>query len=503
MSEDNKTRAAAQGIKFSEFKQVSNQEGNPVQVVGLRDGENVRAVLTTDLVATEPEVVFRNSKGQFAAVDPGLLVLDNQLKVNRYFYNRLLEMGVPISENPPTDMPADGAFWFDNSEDVMQLFMWHAESDAWLPIAPPTTLEGRVAAGETTQAAIIEQIQESLVEQQQIKNKVAALEGAVGEHSFVFDSISQNPRAGEFILKDAGNRNTNYLSEGGIIAFSETDREDFPVDWSKINTGDVIRISSVDKQIGELRIVAKAATSAFIYEYLGGDLDRLSELPYDCLLMSAFDPAGLAQIDYVDARDKTKIGRRAIWTLENDTPWILRQNNLADQQRQFIKIHDGTMNLENVATPGDDGDAVNKAYVDQEIAKAIANIKAPEPEPRPAQFSWKYAGTTNGAHPPQYYFYTQGDDVLLSLISNNGLKITSDVEKSWRAAGDGAFEMSFWIHKGGNEWKLFKHCEIEKVYWQDKDNWNTNCLRFQKKWENNKNSFTSQHEYWITVGGFF
>ena len=59
-------------------------------------------------------------------------------------------------------------FWFDNSEDVMQLYIWHTDSDAWIPVAPPTTLEGRVATGEATQAAIIAQIQESLqVEQRQ------------------------------------------------------------------------------------------------------------------------------------------------------------------------------------------------------------------------------------------------------------------------------------------------------------------------------------------------
>ena len=92
MSEDNKTRAAAQGIKFSQFKKVGPQEGNPVEVVGLRDGENVRADLTTDLVNTNPEITFRNAKGQFAAVDPGLLALDNQLKVNRYLYDRIQEL---------------------------------------------------------------------------------------------------------------------------------------------------------------------------------------------------------------------------------------------------------------------------------------------------------------------------------------------------------------------------------------------------------------------------
>ena len=52
-------------------------------------------------------------------------------------------------------------FWFDNSEDVMQLFIWHKDSDAWIPVAPPTTLEGRVSAGEATQAAMLSALKSS------------------------------------------------------------------------------------------------------------------------------------------------------------------------------------------------------------------------------------------------------------------------------------------------------------------------------------------------------
>ena len=90
MSDDVKPMSG--GVKFSEFKQVGPMEGNPVEVVGLRDGENVRATLTTDLVETNPDITFRNTKGQFAAVDPGLMALTNQLQVNRYFYDRLSEL---------------------------------------------------------------------------------------------------------------------------------------------------------------------------------------------------------------------------------------------------------------------------------------------------------------------------------------------------------------------------------------------------------------------------
>ena len=45
-----KARAAAQGIKFSEFEEIQPDATKELQMVGLREGKNVRAKLTTDLV---------------------------------------------------------------------------------------------------------------------------------------------------------------------------------------------------------------------------------------------------------------------------------------------------------------------------------------------------------------------------------------------------------------------------------------------------------------------
>jgi hypothetical protein len=301
MSDEKDTRAAS-GVKFSQFKQVGPQEGNPVQVVGLRDGENVRASLTTDLVETNPDITFRNAKGQFAAVDPGIMALTNQLQVNRYFYERLLELGVTIGEEAPGGgTPADGGLWFDNSEDVMQLFIFHKDSDAWIPVAPPTTLEGRVSTGEATQDAIIAQIEESLEEQENIKSKIKALEGAVGEHSLIFTSDQQNPRDGQFNLKDQAYQLVNSLSEARYITLNETDRNGNPIDLSRIVVGDVLRLSDISAQTAELKVIA-VAENVYDFEYLSGELDRLSEYPYDFFLLSSFDPAGLATIDYVDSK---------------------------------------------------------------------------------------------------------------------------------------------------------------------------------------------------------
>ena len=55
------------------------------------------APVTTDLVATNPEVVFRNSKGQFASTEE-YEGLTNQLEVNRYFADRLEAAGEPTTD---------------------------------------------------------------------------------------------------------------------------------------------------------------------------------------------------------------------------------------------------------------------------------------------------------------------------------------------------------------------------------------------------------------------
>ena len=158
------------------------------------------------------------------------------------------------------------------------------------------------------------------------------------------------------------------------------------------------------------------------------------------------------------------------------------------------------MNLTNVDTPTSAMDAANRLYVDQEISKALANMDSALP--RPAQASWIYGGDSSLA-PPAGYFYKSGSNFYLSLESSNGLKIVSDGEKSWGAAGDGAFEMSFWYHNNQDQWKMMKHAEIDKVYWQYKDTRGKMCLRFHRKWQNNDSGFTTQKEYFITVGGFF
>ena len=260
--------------------------------------------------------------------------------------------------DPKEDGVGNGSLWFDNTSDVMQLFVWHTDSDAWISVAPPTTLEGRVSTGEATQQAIIAQIQESLIEQQTLKNKVSALEGAIGDHSLLFTSTSTNPREGEFNLKNETFQLTSYLSDSKYLTLNETDRDGNIINLSRVVVGDVLRLSDISRQVAELQVTDITGGNVFAFEKLSGNLERFSEGPYDFILLSSFDPAGLATIDYVDARDETKLGKTAANVVNNNF-------RIKSDSNVYVSTAGGELALSRVKTPTSDHHAVNKAYVDE------------------------------------------------------------------------------------------------------------------------------------------
>ena len=230
------------------LRPTDKQEGKWQVYRELDDGTREWTPVTTELVETNPAITF-NIGGRFNPSQDELDNLTTQLKVNRFLWEHIQQLdldksGIEVGPNPPTPVPgeelADGTFWFDNTEEVMQLFLWHEASNAWIPVAPPTTLEARVRQGEITQEAIIAQIQDSLAEQARIKDSLDATA------SDLSDKISKQ---GENILSP-------------------------------------------------------------------------------------------------------------------DSAWIIRQRNLAGNNRTFMNIHDGEMSLYNVAYPGNPSHAANQQYVD-------------------------------------------------------------------------------------------------------------------------------------------
>ena len=311
---------------------------------------------------------------------------------------------------PDEQYTSNGDLWFDNTEDTMQLFLWHEDSGAWLPVAPPTTLEGRVDAGEATQQAIIAQIQESLVEQAdladrisdgeaeqvKLKNKINALEGVLGEHSFVFTTSNRNPRPGEFNLQDGGMNITNSVESADYIALSNVDANGKDVNLDRIVENDVLRIGSFEGGSAELRVTSSTG-GLCQFEQVSGDLNRLSEMPHDFVLLSSFDPAGLATIEYVDAQDEIlstmitqngralndKVSKSGNQNLDKSKAWKLKQEKQDGGESTFVSINDGEMNLYHVATPSAATHAANKEYVDNKLAGGGAGLTLD---------IWKYKG---------------------------------------------------------------------------------------------------------------
>ena len=270
-----------------------------------------------------------------------------------------------ITDNlPDENYVSNGDLWFDSN--TMQLSLWHEESGAWIPVAPPTTLEGRITEGEATQQAIIEQIQESLAEQAMLKNKVNALEGVIGEYSLVFTMDNSNPRPGEFNLKDGAMQVTNTLASADYITLSDTDSAGNAINLDRITEGDVLRFSSVDGQAAEIKI-DDGTNGVYAFTKVSGELDRLSEMPYQFILLSSFDPAGLATIDYVDAQDSGKIGKSGNQILETGE-WRIKQPRSSGGTASFVVINDNVMHLYHVAYPENGEHAANMQYVDDKIA---------------------------------------------------------------------------------------------------------------------------------------
>ena len=337
-----------------------------------------RQIFTTDLVTENNQPMFAGR------ADDGIR---NQKDANWHLLNLIEALtDCVISDITPED-PKEGDLWFDNSEDVMQLFIFHEDSDAYVPVAPPTTLEGRVTTGEATQQAIIEQIQQSLedqagladriaageAEQSTLKNKVNALEGVVGQHRFDYDIANRNPREGKMNGQNEAMEIVRPCDQIKYLAFNETDRDGKPVALDKINAGDVIRFYGLEGQYAEYRIL-DGSSGFYSVELLSATLDQFNNLPYEAVLFSSFDPAGLATIDYVDAQDSElqtridgKIGKSGNQTLE-EGEWRIKQPRSSGGTASFIVIDDNVMNLYHVAYPQNGEHAANAQYVDDQIA---------------------------------------------------------------------------------------------------------------------------------------
>ena len=122
---------------------------------------------------------------------------------------------VDIDTTPPIE-PNEGALWFDNNEEDMTLRVYQQASEAWIPVAPATTIEGRVATGEALQAeirsglsALEAQVSSSLVEQNRIKHQPPGVK-------FAYQDGSSGLTEKHFLLWESGGDKRIRISSKGV-----------------------------------------------------------------------------------------------------------------------------------------------------------------------------------------------------------------------------------------------------------------------------------------------
>ena len=261
--------------------------------------------VTTDLIETNGQLMFRDIKGRFAPTPEEFDELTNQLKVNRFIWEKIQELdlkagGVAISPSPPND-PDNGMFWFDNSADVMQLFIWHTDSNAWIPVSAPTTLEGRVASGEATQAAIIAQVQESLQIQADILLKVGELEvqkGSVARYTVKGTDFAVATRAGELYVSSANAEDVTTISLAAM------DLNDVPT--KPCHEDDIIEFDWPDGGVARYQVVS-GVHDGLVVTYLSGTHTFEADQELETYVYP--QNKGSASVEYVDAQDDKKLDK--------------------------------------------------------------------------------------------------------------------------------------------------------------------------------------------------
>ena len=198
------------------------------------------------------------------------------------------------------------------------------------------------------QRLIQDQIDAGIAEQEKLKDKVAAIEGSTAAHRYVYDNDTINPREGKFVgISEDYSSPEPSTSALKYLAFGGKDAAGDEIDWEKVKKDDVIRVVSTSGDRVEYK-VEECNNGLFVVNqaedpvYLGFEAFVAGE-EYSTTVLSAFDPTGLATIEYVDQRVDTKLEKTG-------------------------DIMSGVLNMDdnyiaNVHDPDSDTDAVNRRYL--------------------------------------------------------------------------------------------------------------------------------------------
>ena len=193
--------------------------------------------------------------------------------------------------------------------------------------------EGQAAQDAVTNEGLQKQ-REIIEDVQTLENKVNSLEGNTLEGVWTFEEDDRAPRTGEFALREVG-AVTSIFANATYIIINGTDAEGNTYTFAKANVNDIIRIRGADESGAEYKITEIVGAGTFGIEHLRSTPEPADEEPYTISFLSAFDPTGLATIDYVDAQDELKLSLTG--GSGSDRPWQLVSAPLSIQVKRHFK----------------------------------------------------------------------------------------------------------------------------------------------------------------------
>ena len=271
---------------------------------------------------------------------------------------------VEVGDTPP-DEPKEGDLWWDSSPDSLTLFVY--EGTAWVPAAPPVSLDGinaTIEAALIVQNDLLARVASGEVKQAQIElslEELSITKGSVSRYQIKGTSFGVASRNGELYVNNSDPELVTTMS------FAPFDLNGAPI--KPALTGDIVELVEAagtfnTGEVSRFRITSGGDTQALVVEYLGGtnvfDIDEILEVyiyPQN---------EETASKEYVDAQDALKVnlsGENVI-----TAPWQIKTDN-----KTYITASSDELRLYHLADPTDKDDrwAANKGYVDTQGALKV------------------------------------------------------------------------------------------------------------------------------------
>ena len=208
----------------------------------------------------------------------------------------------------PPNNPEEGKLWYDNSDDVIELFIY--VGGQWVSATPNSeyALETRIAQNEQGIRDLWSDQTRQDFEIGGLANRVEALEGVVGQYTYIIQTANATPRNGELAFLKGDMSTTTRWGDATNIAVNPTSGsgEVWPTD--EIVTGDVLRFhlkGDITMEVSAFEAkVTQNNNNLFGIDTVVKEVGTIMDgAEYEVFHLSSFDPSGLATMNYVDAQD--------------------------------------------------------------------------------------------------------------------------------------------------------------------------------------------------------